>query len=236
LNVLSTTETSFSVVFPESYVSGSGLVQVFSVNACLTSATSKGLTIYTTPERPATVSGPTTISCGSYTYTTPLNPLVSSFQWTAPTGATIVSGQGTNSVVIEFSNAVATSSTLFVRAVSLCGVNGPSKSVTLTKQACVARGISAEQEVKTDLVTYSELYPNPSSTSFNIDIEVNESSSVNILVYSANGSRVSDKKHIVQKGKNTINTDVTKLAEGIYMVKIINNSNGNVATKKFIKR
>jgi hypothetical protein len=59
LNVLSTTETSFSVVFPQGYVSGSGLVQVFSVTACSTSATSKGLTIFTTPERPATVSGPT---------------------------------------------------------------------------------------------------------------------------------------------------------------------------------
>jgi hypothetical protein len=236
LNVLSTTETSFSVVFPQGYVSGSGLVQVFSVTACSTSATSKGLTIFTTPERPASVSGPTTISCGSYTYSTPTSPLVSAYNWTAPAGAAIVSGQGTNSVVIEFSNAVATSSTLFVRGVSLCGVDGPSRSVALTKQACVARGVSAEQEVKTDLVTYSELYPNPSSSNFNIDIEGAENTSVNILVYSANGSMVSDKKHIVQKGKNTINTDVTKLSQGIYMVKIINNSNGNVETKKFIKR
>jgi hypothetical protein len=236
LNVLSTTETSFSVVFPEGYVSGSGLVQVFSVNACLTSATSKGLTIYTTPERPATVSGSTTISCGEYTYTTPTSPLVSAYNWTAPAGATIVSGQGTNSVVISFSNAVATSSTLLVRGVSLCGVDGPSRSVALTKQACVARGISAEQEVKTDLVTYSELYPNPSSNSFNIDINAETTTEVTIVVYAFNGNVVSEEKHNLQKGNNTINTNTSRLPHGLYVVRFVNPTTNTITTKKFFKR
>jgi len=211
------------------------LVQVFSVNACLTSATSKGLTIYTTPERPASVSGSTTISCGEYTYATPTSPLVSSYVWTAPAGATIVSGQGTNSVVIEFSNAVATSSTLFVRGVSLCGVDGPSRSVALTKQACVGRGVSAEQEVKTSLVTYSELYPNPSSSNFNVDINAAAASELTVVVYAFNGNVVSEEKHNLQKGNNTVNTNTSRLPKGLYVVRFINPTTNSVETKKFFK-
>lgn len=59
------------------------------------------------------------LTSGTTTYSTPA-VAGSTFEWVAPTGMTIVSGQGTNSITVSFGSAFVTSN-LKVRAVNGCG-------------------------------------------------------------------------------------------------------------------
>lgn len=82
-------------------------VCVRAVNACgqsnntcvsITRATAK-------PTLPSNISGPLSICDGSVqTYSVTAISNASSFTWTIPSGATLVSGQGTNSIMVSFAN------------------------------------------------------------------------------------------------------------------------------------
>jgi hypothetical protein len=65
------------------------------------------------------------------TYSVVAVPGATSYTWTAPTNATIVSGQGTNSIVLSVASNF-TSGTLSVRAVSSCGQSA-ARSTSLSK-------------------------------------------------------------------------------------------------------
>jgi Zn-dependent metalloprotease len=54
------------------------------------------------------------------------------YQWTVPTGATILSGQGFNSIVLLFDSQLPSSSTLSVQAVNSCGIS-PERTRTISK-------------------------------------------------------------------------------------------------------
>lgn len=82
------------------------------------------LTIQTTaPSTPIAVTGESYacayLTSGTTTYSTP-SVVGTSFEWVAPAGMTIVSGQGTNSITVSFGSAFVTSN-LKVRAVNGCG-------------------------------------------------------------------------------------------------------------------
>ena len=52
--------------------------------------------------------------------TTP-DPVATSYTWTVPSGVTIVSGQGTASIVVNFTGATVTSGQICVKSVNICG-------------------------------------------------------------------------------------------------------------------
>lgn len=59
---------------------------------------------FTAPPAPQSINGPALacISQNNVAYTTPVIPGAVAYNWTVPNGATVVSGQGTNSVVVNF--------------------------------------------------------------------------------------------------------------------------------------
>ena len=94
--------TSISVTFPSPFTSGA--VTVNSGTACYTSA-AKSLTVYSAPVTPASITGTAVAVCAgtTQTYTCPASTTgATTYTWTAPTGATINSGQGTTSVSVTF--------------------------------------------------------------------------------------------------------------------------------------
>lgn len=91
---------SINVTFPTPYTSGSVIVK--SATACTLSA-ARTITVRSVPVAPTTISGPATQVCGTKTYSIAASTSgATSYTWTAPTGATLVSGQGTTSVSIDF--------------------------------------------------------------------------------------------------------------------------------------
>jgi hypothetical protein len=120
---------SITVSFLSTFTSGS--VKVAAVN-CVGSSAFKSLTIYGKPGTPGTVTGPLVGVCAGTSNVVysiaPVN-VATGYNWTAPANATIVSGQGTTSVTVNF-GASFTSGTLQVSASNVCG-SGSVRNTTI---------------------------------------------------------------------------------------------------------
>lgn len=78
------------------------------------------------------------------------------------------------------------------------------------------------------------VYPNPASDKVNIAYEASNSSSVVVRIYSLNGTLIKSGTYNVMTGKNNIPLDINGIAQGGYIVHMINGSKHANAT--FIKK
>jgi uncharacterized repeat protein (TIGR01451 family) len=76
------------------------------------------------------------------------------------------------------------------------------------------------------------IYPNPASQSFNAVINSDETTSANMSLADVTGKILMNKTIAVQKGQQTITTDASQLAPGIYFVTF--NEHGKVQTQKLV--
>jgi len=110
-----------------------GNISVVSNNQCGSSLT-RVSSIFSTPSTPGTITGTTNSLCPSGvnnpTYTIAAVVGASSYTWTAPTGTSIVSGQGTNSITLSVSNNFV-SGNLNVVANNSCG-SSTTRTLALT--------------------------------------------------------------------------------------------------------
>lgn len=82
----------------------SGNISVYASNSCGNSSSSQlSITVTSLPSNAGAITGTTSITAGN-TYTYSISPVsgATSYTWTVPTGATIVSGQGTTSITVSF--------------------------------------------------------------------------------------------------------------------------------------
>jgi hypothetical protein len=108
-----------------------GLLSVRAGNACGEGANrDKGLGINILPA-PASISGPASGVCGAVgvMYTASSVSGASSYFWTVPAGATIAGGQGTQTLLVDFSGSYGTGA-ITVAAVNNCGT-GTVRSMTV---------------------------------------------------------------------------------------------------------
>jgi len=130
-------DTSITVSFSSSFVSG--LISVRSSSYCGVSAT-KSLTVTKVlPATPTVLNGSADIyvctpsgTNPAYSYSTRSIANASSYSWTVPAGATIISGQGDTVITVSFDSAFISGS-ISVRAVRPCGMSA-AKSITVTKR------------------------------------------------------------------------------------------------------
>jgi hypothetical protein len=109
------------ITFPAGYVAG--YVRVVNTNQC-GSSNQRSLYVRATPPRPGTIVGPVSGLCSStQTYTVSATVGASSYTWTAPTGSSVTSGQGTNTCTIAF-NAGLNTGFVKVTASNVCGTSG----------------------------------------------------------------------------------------------------------------
>ena len=99
--------------------------------ACgITSCMSIAVIVNNPPNRPAYITGLTSGLCNrtNVSYCAPAVSGATSYQWSVPSGATIVNGQGTTCITVNFSgslgsNSVCGYSAICVRAVNACGLS-----------------------------------------------------------------------------------------------------------------
>ncbi len=119
----SSTTNSITLSFSSTYNTGS--LSVRAVGPCGTSAafTRSVFAFTTVPTAPTSISGPSTNVCASstQTYTCTAVSAATSYTWTAPTNATIVSGQGTQTVTVSFASNFGASGALSVRSINCFG-------------------------------------------------------------------------------------------------------------------
>jgi hypothetical protein len=146
-----------SVILTFSSQQSSGNVCVYASNACGNSPTvCKALTVVTTkPPAPSSISGPAAACAStSSTYSCPLTIRANTYTWTVPANATIASGQGTNSVVVNFSSAF-TGGTIKVTASNCIGTSSAC-SMTISSVPGTPGNISGPNQACTNqTVAYS---------------------------------------------------------------------------------
>ena len=113
------------------------------VGACSSESVSDSVTLSincTIPNLGA-ITGLDTICQGNLgvVYTVPVNPNVINYEWQVPTGVTIVSGQGTNSITVDY-GANAVSGNVSVNGVNGCG-SGPNSTLPITINELPTTGI-----------------------------------------------------------------------------------------------
>ena len=110
-----------------SYGSTGGNLTVTANNACgISAANILAITISSSvPAAPGSISGPTTFCSGSTgnIYTIDAVSGATSYTWSVPSGSTVVSGQGTNTVTVTFGS---TSGNITVKSVNGCGSSSTS--------------------------------------------------------------------------------------------------------------
>ncbi len=118
-----------TINFDNAFASGS--IYVNANNAC-GAGPYRALSIASVPSTPGTMTGATYGLCGqtNVQYSVP-NVAGLTYTWTVPSGAIILSGQGTNIITVNFINSVA-SGTVSVIASNACG-NSVARSVTVRK-------------------------------------------------------------------------------------------------------
>lgn len=126
------TTNIITLSFSAGYASGS--LSVRAVGPCGTS-TSFSRTIYaltSAPAAPSAITGSTADVCpnSTRTYTCAAVAAATSYQWTAPTNATIVSGQGTQTVTISFAANFGTNGLVSVRSQN-CAGTGTARTLTV---------------------------------------------------------------------------------------------------------
>ena len=190
---------SIIVSTSSSFVSGS--VKVTANNACGSSA-QKTLTVYAKPSLPGVISG-STIVCANDTgkiYTIAAVTGATTYTWTVPGGATIVSGQGTTSIKISYGTA---GGSVTVKASNVCAV---SNTRTLTVS------MSCKSDLENDESTFV-IYPNPSNGKFNVQFSRIESG---VLTVTDLLGRIIYQSQISESVSEKIN--ISNEATGLYLV------------------
>jgi hypothetical protein len=126
------TSSSISLSFSSTYATGN--ICVRALNACGQSASyCRAITaVISNPTTPAAIIGQNINICAGSTQSYSISPVANatSYTWTAPTNASIVSGQGTTTVTVSFASNFGNSGTLAVRSVNCFGMSG-NRNLTL---------------------------------------------------------------------------------------------------------
>ena len=184
-NVITTSNLAFTVVYPTTAIVN---ISIVASNPC-GSAAAKLFVVSKAMGAIATISGPTAVdTCSEYTYTASAVVGAVAYTWTIPSGAQIVSGQGTNTLVVTFPGTLATNAVLKVLATNGCSVSSALKSSSvLTRTACP----TAREEVVLQEVTKTpfsvKAYPNPYTETFNLSLSTSSEDKVSIVVYDMTG-------------------------------------------------
>jgi hypothetical protein len=120
-----TNTIAITVDFPTPFT-GTGSVCVSATGPCGTSSTKCKSVVSGLPNIPAGITGPLSNVCNSTVQYSVVNPVVSSYTWTPPTGTTISSGQGTSTIQLTVSPTFTSGYLTVVANSSLCiGVSSP---------------------------------------------------------------------------------------------------------------
>lgn len=121
---------SINVSFTPNFISNGAISVAIVSGNCI--STARNIRVNRNiPSTPSIISGTITGLCNSTgNIYSVINTPGLSYQWTVPSGATITSGQGTNSILVSFGSTNTTGS-IIVKGVSTCGA-GSGRSLTVT--------------------------------------------------------------------------------------------------------
>lgn len=216
----------------------SGIIVPKASNSCGQSATfgQSFLLVQGYPDIPETPQGPAIVPCASAQYYS-IDPVsgADAYNWSVPTGATILSGQGTNTILVSFFN-FSGSGDICVDAVNSCGVSICCLDNCLTVTCTEAPiplveaytegydfSIDGKEIVqgKSELFENLSVYPNPNNGQFRIEGMIGASGRMEVSLHSMLGKRVHYQNNgYVSEGVLKESLLTTALPSGTYLLKV----------------
>ncbi|MDD3875925.1 MAG: T9SS type A sorting domain-containing protein [Bacteroidales bacterium] len=192
----------------------SGNISVVATNACGSSTASPNynVAVNALPTSAGNISGPSVVSQGQtgVSYFVPIINNATNYIWSLPQGINIVSGQNTNSIVVNVT-ASAITGVITVYGSNNCGDGSSSPAFPVT--------------ILTDINEVDALninvYPNPSDGKFYIEMNTRTGEKFNVKIFNTVGAIVFDE----QLNDELLHPfDLGHLSNGLYYVQISSNS------------
>jgi hypothetical protein len=218
-----------SFKYPAGYTSGT--VSVVAANGCGTS-NARVLTVgRLTAAIPSQIDVINVSACPDRVYTYSISAIPSnatSLVWNVPTGATLVSGQGTTSITVSYPGTTIDGNVV-VQSLNNCSLSGA--RISRVKLGACASGIAASNNPQSKAITSAtemnvQVYPNPTTSAFTVLVKG---------IATASNIKVKDIQGRVVKTINTTGTTTigNELKSGVYFIEV---RNGNeVKTMRVVK-
>ncbi len=196
--------TSVSIAFNVGFSVGN--ITVYAGNTCGNSST-KTLTVYGRPATPGTITGSATVCVNQsgVNYSIAAVTGATNYTWTAPAGATISTGQGTNAAIVNFG---ATAGNVSVTANNAC-------ATSLIKSKAITMNCKLEKVIENYDV---QLFPNPTEDFATVRFNSNESKTAVVEVKNIIGQIMFSKQFDLTYGANEIILEFKHYAKGTYII------------------
>jgi hypothetical protein len=203
----SSTTNVIAVTFTSTFTTGN--ITVAAVNNC-GNGTTRSVSVKGVPGLPGAISGNVGVcTLSNQTYAVLTIPGATNYIWTIPQG-TILSGQGTKTINMNYGTIVSSSGIVTVKASNTCGTSA-SRTLPIGVSGCprIADATSAF-----DLVAY----PNPTSDLLTAEFYSSSAQNCKISLMDAIGRVVLSDMKDASEGKNQIQFRVKGLQAGIYLL------------------
>lgn len=206
--------TTILVDFTNSFVSGA--ITVSGNNGC-GDGPARSLTVTGAPGIASPIVGDVTICNNQTNVKYEVNTVAgaSTYQWTVPSGVTIVSGQGTKEIFVNYGSGNASGLQVSVVSSNACGTS-PSRflnGIVVNPVNCIRIGESTAQEE-------ISIYPNPAHSIAFINFNTSTAVPFNLNVSDVSGRRIHSLKGTSLAGTNQLSFNVDAYASGIYFVEL----------------
>ena len=214
-------------------LAGPGVISVAGTNLCGTGPY-RALNLVTSGIQPGTISGPLN-TCGLTTATYSVAPVANaaSYTWGLATGMTWGTGQGTNVINVNIAPSVGSTtavSPLKVAETNTCG------NTSLFRTTSITRCLSPDAMNTEGGNTFSNVYPNPTSAEFTMDITADKDQEIVMEIYDVLGNIVISEKHTLTGGTSTMKTNMEQFNNGMYFVRILDANSNVMHTERVVKQ
>ena len=179
------------------------------------------VSVASSPGNVGPISGPT-IVCKQSIHTYSVNPITgaTSYLWTVPNQAQIISGQGTNSISVMFGTK---NGNITVKASNTCGT-GTSSFLNIQVKKCSNSKNKISNNNELDIA----IYPNPTLNEFNLIINSENEETFSLTIYDYSGKILENIKNVSPNYKFG-----SSLSKGIYLIQV--RTRDKIVNKMIIK-
>jgi hypothetical protein len=202
--------TSVSVYFAPGFTKST--ISVASVNACGVISNARTLQVSEKPATPTVVTGPSVVCAGQQNIQYTVAPVTgaNSYQWTVPSTATLVSGQGTNSIIVNWGSVTGS---VNVKAQRTCSGLSTAKTHPVTVNC-------RQAEIANNGISINNLYPNPNHGNFTVEIKAIENTDATFIISDISGRIVLQSQETLREGITTYPMSFDA-ESGTYILKVI---------------
>ena len=149
-----------------------------------------------------------------------------SYTWTISGGAKFVGSATGNSVKVNFSTATSATAVITVKANNACGSSAAASATIAVSGTYAAKGTGNNYQPVEELTAKAldyVVYPNPAKDQFNISFNTKSMDKIAFVVMDLKGRVLYTYNNTYGTGPQMSKIDVSKLTNGLYLVRILKN-------------